>query len=68
MKKSFTFWNVMASAFMIYIGYRLLFIHHQSDVLPKFVTMGLGVFILLISISGVIARLVNNYNKKDTND
>jgi uncharacterized membrane protein len=64
MKKSFTFWNVLASAFMIYIGYRLLFIHHQSDFLPKYVTMGLGVFILLISISGVIARLVNTYNKK----
>lgn len=67
MKKVFTLGNIIASAFMIYIGIRLLSIHEQSDFLPKYVTIGLGVFILFISIGGVIARIANFLKSKKEN-
>lgn len=67
MKKVFTLGNIIASAFMIYIGIRLLTIHEQNDFLPKYVTIGLGVFILFISIGGVIARIVNFLKSKKEN-
>ncbi|MDY0089891.1 MAG: hypothetical protein RBR78_05955 [Flavobacteriaceae bacterium] len=67
MKKVFTLGNIIASAFMIYIGYSLLFIHEKSDWLPKYVTIGLGIFILFIAIGGVIARIINAAKSKNGN-
>ena len=46
MKPIFTLGNIIASLFMIYIGIRLLTIHEQSDFLPKYVTIILGILIL----------------------
>lgn len=67
MKKVFTLGNIIASAFMIYIGYNLLFIHERKEFLPKYVTIGLGIFILFIAIGGVIARIINAAKSKNGN-
>ncbi|WP_291117226.1 hypothetical protein [Flavobacterium sp. UBA6135] len=63
MKPIFTLGNIIASLFMIYIGIRLLTIHEQSDFLPKYVTIILGVLILFLAIGGLIARTVNHFKK-----
>lgn len=66
MKKFLQFGQVIAFIYMIYVGYYLIFKTTENGLLPRSVTIALGVIILLLMISAFIAKifLVLKNNKK----
>jgi len=59
MNKALKFGQLIASAFLIYVGYLVFSIPEEKALISKYVTIILGVVILALGVLSFIARIIN---------
>lgn len=63
MNKALKFGQLIASAFLIYVGYLVFSIPEEKALISKFVTIILGIIILALGVLSFIARMINIFKE-----
>ena len=59
MNKALKFGQIIASFFLIYVGYLVFSIPEEKAIINKYVTIILGVIIFALGVFSLIARIIN---------